>query len=321
MRKTLAVIIAAMMLMPAIMAQPMIVSAANINYRVQIYATDGEGLSLKEEPDLDANKYGVIPEGETITIDSISDGWGRTNYYDKTGWVYLEYTRVLDSYISEYPTSGICDTKYYKVINTDGEGLELRTAPTSKCSTFGAIPDGTIVAVQAIRGDWAYTYYKGNFGWAHMDFMTQFTGTVAYRVTVYDTGAEGLALKKEANANSDRYLMIPENTKIAIDAVTDDGWGRTSYNGYTGWVSLRYTKIAGDYCSEIPSNGFMDAAYYTIRNTEGEGLELRCKPTVESSTYGPIYDGTSVLVQAIQGDWAYLAFNGHYGWCNTMYLR
>ena len=321
MKKVLVMIMTAVLLLPVIIAGQVTVSAANTQYRAKVYDTDGEGLSLKEEPDLDARKYGVIPEGQVITIDQVSDGWGHTSYYEKSGWVYLEYTQVLDSYISEYPTEGFCDIKYYKISGTEGEGLELRTAPTSKCSTFGAIPEDSVVTVQAIQGDWAYTYYKGNFGWANMEYMKQFTGSVAYRVTVYDTEGEGLALKKEANADSDRYLLIPDNTRLTIDKVTDDGWGRTTYNGYTGWVSLRYTKIVGDYCSTIPTYGFRKAAYYTIRDTEGEGLELRSKPTVESSTYGAIYDGTSVLVQAIEEDWAFLAYNGHYGWCNTMYLR
>ena len=322
MKKTVIAILTLAICLTAAPLSLMTASAANVTYQAVVYDTDGEGLSLKANPEVDSERYAVIPEDTVIMIDQTSNGWGHTYYNGQSGWVYLTYTKVRDRYISQYPTNGFTDTvRYYTIQNTDGEGLELRTAPTNESSTFGAIREGAVVTVQAIQGSWAYTYYSGNFGWTYLEYMIPFKGKVSYRVTVYDTDGEGLALKSDPDVDSVRYELIPEKTQLSIDKVTDTGWGHTTYNNSSGWVSLRYTRIVGDYCSKIPTTGYTNAAYYTIYDTEGEGLEFRCAPTVESSTYGPIFDGTSVLVEAIEDDWAFFSFNGHYGWSNLMYLR
>ena len=142
----------------------------------------------------------------------------------------------------------------------------------------------------------------------------------SYDVTVYFTGSEGLALKYTPDENAGKYFNIPEGTSLHIDNVSS-GWGQTSYNGCTGWVSLRYTRITGDYPTPQPSSGYISPVYYTVYNTEGEGLELRTSPTTSSSTFGPMYDGTVIKAEAVSGEWVYGSWNGHYGWCHTAYLR
>lgn len=146
-------------------------------------------------------------------------------------------------------------------------------------------------------------------------------GNSGYTVSVYDTDGEGLSLKQSPDINSTRYLVIPENTNLQIDQVTDTGWGHTTWNGYSGYVYLKYTRIIGPGTVQTPSYGYITAAPYVIYNTWGEGLELRCRPTTASSTFGPVYDGTIVYVQAIEGGWAYVSYNGLNAWCYMEYMR
>ena len=40
---------------------------------------------------------------------------------------------------------------------------------------------------------------------------------------------------------------IPSGTEIAVSEASDNGWGRTSYNGEDGWVSLSYCNWVGDF--------------------------------------------------------------------------
>ena len=53
-----------------------------------------------------------------------------------------------------------------------------------------------------------------------------------------------------------------------------------------------------------------------IYDTEGEGLELRNKPAVESSSFGAVPEGATLYVQAVVGDWVYTSYHGNNGWCN-----
>jgi len=144
--------------------------------------------------------------------------------------------------------------------------------------------------------------------------------TSSYDVTVYFTGSEGLALKYAPDINAGKYFNIPEGTGLHIENVSS-GWGQTTWNGSSGWVSLQYTKIVGDYPTPQPYSGYISPIYFTVYNTEGEGLELRTEPTSKSSTFGPMYDGTVIKAEARNGEWVYGQNNGHYGWCNTTYLR
>ena len=185
------------------------------------------------------------------------------------------------------------------------------------------MPDKTVLQVTAIQNDWAYTSYNGNSGWVNTTYLqkTEESPTMMKtEVRVYDTDGEGLSLKSAADVSSIRYTTIPENTVLILDEISS-GWGHTSYNGYSGWVSLRYTQVISGIEAERPEMSLLTPARYTVYNTEGEGLELRTRPDVESSTFGPVRDGVILQVMAIKGDWAYTQYNGHYGWVNLTYLK
>ena len=142
----------------------------------------------------------------------------------------------------------------------------------------------------------------------------------SYQATVYFTGAEGLALRSSPDSNAQRVATIPEGTVISIDQVSG-GWGYVIYAGAAGWVSLRFTRIMGDYPTAQPQWGQISPRYYTVYDTDGEGLELRVRPDVECSTFGPMMDNTVVKATAIQDPWVFVENNGHKGWCNLAFLR
>ena len=321
-RKLTAILLAAV-LGTMILSAVVTAAAEQVSYQVSVYAVGQEGLPLKIKPDLSSPRYSRIPAGTSLSIDQIENGWGHTTYNGQSGWVALRYTRIISQYTAQAPTSYIAASSY-KVYGTEGEGLEMRAEPNVHSSTFGPVPDGVVLRVTAIQEDWAYTSYNGNSGWVNMTYLRKTEESPApetIQVRVYDTDGEGLSLKSAADVSSTRYTIVPENTVLTLDAISENGWGRTSYNGYNGWVSLRYTQIIGEYEAEKPEDGFIKPAWYVVTDTEGEGLELRTKPDVESSTFGPIKDGLILQVTAIKGDWAYTQYNGHYGWANLTYLK
>lgn len=316
MKKTRIIIFAVVLCLTMCLFQT-ISFAASTPYTVTVYDTDGEGLALRKSYDSNSERLCTVPDGAALTIAQISySGWGYTEYNGYDGWVDLEWTKVSGSCSADQPSSGYTAPIYYVVYGTDGEGLELRVSPSISSSTYGAIPNGAVVVVNAISGDWAYTSYNGNSGWANLAHLT----TTAFAASIYGTANEGLALKASADINSQRYLYIPEGTNVTINYTTTTGWGYTSYGGYSGWVSLQYVKVSGSYQADAPSSGYITPAFYIVLNTDNEGLELRTKASINSCTFGYIPTGTTVLAEAICGDWAYVSYNGHKGWANTTYL-
>ena len=323
MKKTLILILAAVLCVISLGTGT--VAFAQTASQVTVYQTGLEGLALKASADINSTRYLYIPDGTAIYIDQVSNGWGHTTYGGYSGWVSLRYTKIFGSYQAQAPWTGYISPTSYVVRGTEGEGLELRVEPTVNCSSQGTILEGRAVIVRAIINDWAYTYYNGKRGWANLTYLTKWQDptevtTSNYYVMVYDTDLEGLALKQAADINSARILMVPEHAVLTIDSI-QNGWGHTSYGGYSGWVALRYTRVLGNYPTPGPSWGNINPVNYTVYNTQGEGLELRTKASVESSTFGPVPDGTILSVTAINNDWAYTTYNGHYGWCNLTYMR
>ena len=300
-------------------------AAEKVSYTVSVYSVGTDGLPLKVKPDINAARYTRIPAGTSLLIDQIEDGWGHTTYNGKNGWVALRYTRITSRYQAKEPEQGwYVEMANYLVHDTEGEGLELRVEPNVHCSTFGPVPDGTILTVLAIHDDWAYTSYKGNYGWTNLTYMSKTDEkpvSAEVQVKVYDTDGEGLSLKKEAGLSAERILTVPEDAILVLDEMTEEGWGHTDYNGNSGWVSLRYTRILGEYEAEKPETILSRSVLYTVYNTEGEGLELRTRPDVESATFGPVPEGSILQITAFHEDWAYTQYNGHNGWVNLTYLK
>lgn len=49
----------------------------------------------------------------------------------------------------------------------------------------------------------------------------------------------GLNLRESASSNADRICQIPDGTVVTVTEENGQ-WGKTSYNGKTGWVMLKY---------------------------------------------------------------------------------
>lgn len=58
------------------------------------------------------------------------------------------------------------------------------------------------------------------------------------------TGGIGLHLRSKAGTDNESLSSIPDGSIITISRI-DNGWGKTSYNGYDGFVSMDYCIPAG----------------------------------------------------------------------------
>jgi lysozyme len=68
---------------------------------------------------------------------------------------------------------------------------------------------------------------------------TTTTTSTSYKAKV--TSTIGVNIRKTANADSTKLGAIPYGKEITITG-TSNGWGKTTYNKITGWVSLAYIK-------------------------------------------------------------------------------
>lgn len=129
---------------------------------------------------------------------------------------------------------------------------------------------------------------------------------------VYDA-YDGLALKADADINSERYLMIPDYSEITITE-TYNGWGKTTYEGTTGWVRLDYVKPLGSVTADLPVTTYDETKSGEISET-AVSAKLRISGTEYSPALATIPSGCTISIKGDNGEgWYYVEYAGLTGW-------
>ena len=76
------------------------IAVSNSNYELGVYEAQEE-LNLRKDPSTSNERIGVVRQGTTLNVISISDEWGKVIYDGQIGWICLEYADLIDDY-SEY---------------------------------------------------------------------------------------------------------------------------------------------------------------------------------------------------------------------------
>ena len=132
-------------------------------------------LALHATSANDDERLLYIPAGTQVHISEVQDGWGHTTYDGEDGWIWLEYTKVAGNARVQQPEEGtMLEQPEPYVMGSTEFGNELRMLPGSYSASFGQIPEGTEIMVEAYYEDtwahsmYAYTTYDGHHGWVYL---------------------------------------------------------------------------------------------------------------------------------------------------------
>ncbi len=137
-------------------------------YNVLIYA-DGESLSMYSQPTNESVRITYVPSDYEVTVTETQGGWGHINYEGSDGWIWLEYTKVATNGPIQTPDEMLAQTEERTVI--DSIYMDLRLGATVASSSFGTVPAGTVLTIEAYDASytWAYTSYNGHHGWISVE--------------------------------------------------------------------------------------------------------------------------------------------------------
>lgn len=143
------------------------------------------------------------------------------------------------------------------------EVMNFREAPGSTVIT--TIPAGTSLQVTAIEGVWGKAVYEGKTGWISLDYSIYKpssdapetenngeennnngngnttvppvtpSGNSQYRVT------EDMNIRESYTTSSKKIGSVPAGTLVEVLEVSEDNWGKVSFDGVTGWISLNWS--------------------------------------------------------------------------------
>lgn len=134
--------------------------------------------------------------------------------------------------------SSTTSTKYQ--ITAD-PSLRIRSGRGTKYKQVGTIKKGTIVSVTDIKEKWGKVTHNSVTGYIYMQYTKKYTEpttsntSAKYKVTP----KQGLNLRSGRGTKYSRLKVIPYNTQITISDVKSN-WGKTTYGGKTGYVSMQY---------------------------------------------------------------------------------
>ncbi len=156
--------------------------------------------------------------------------------------------------------------------------------------------------------DWTWaTFYNlvKARGVYYYKIPTDFSGNSGVIIENYPTGDYlvdadgGLRLREKASTSSGVLAMIPDGTILTIietleidGASTNRWWGKTTYDGKTGWISLDYARLQSE-ISAIKITSLPERTVFFQNETFSyEGLEVQL--VYASGTYGTLPGGYTV---------------------------
>ena len=224
--------------------------------------------------------------------------------------------------------------------------VNLRSKPLTSSTIYTSIPAGKIVsctgtAAKTSGGSvWYQVKYNGTTGWIYSAYAEKYSSSSddsdsqsgSTVVKTYDIDGKyvkvvggSVNIRSKAGTSYKVVGSMPSGaygTCLGTAAKDTRGvvWYKVKYNGVTGWVSSRYSKITNN--KDSSSGGSSD----TVKVVGGD-VTIRAKANKTSTKLGYISEGkvatylgkTSTDSRGVQ--WYYISYNGTKGWISSMYSR
>lgn len=174
------------------------------------------GLRLRAAAGTNGEKLLTIPDGAQITCTGWQDGWAKTSYEGKNGYVSADYLL------------------FHGTVRADG-GLRLRKGPGENYEKLLTIPDGTQIACMEQKDGWVKTSYDNETGYVSQTYV---------QVTAKVSAGPGLNLRNTPDETGTKLLTIPNGTQLLCTGNPEKGWAKVTYNGVEGYVSAAYLSFA-----------------------------------------------------------------------------
>lgn len=139
-------------------------------------------------------------------------------------------------------SSGSSADGNYKI--TAHPSLNVRSGRGTSYKIVTSIPKGKVVKVTSIQNKWGKVTYNGKTGYIYMSHTSKVSSSSpsppspssnSYKTTARVNLRSGRGTKYKS------YTVIPNGKTLTITDVKSD-WGKTYYNGKTGYVYMRYVK-------------------------------------------------------------------------------
>ena len=205
-------------------------------------------VNKRKGPGTDYDVIGVLPEGKTVSIVKVKNGWGKLK---NGGWISMSLTKDVSGSASAVKSKGsksskskkdsssskkqekqtaASSAKVFVVKVTASDGVNARTGPSKSKEIAASYEKGKTLKVRSVKNGWGQLKSGGN--WILLKYTKITSG---YKVSI---SSDDLNQRTGPGTQYSIKGTI-EPGKYNIVKINGD-WGKVKQTGY--WVYLAYTK-------------------------------------------------------------------------------
>lgn len=234
----------------------------------------------------------------------------------------------------------------YDYVKVTGNTVNIRSKAGMNGSVLTSVNKGAIISCLGVASKdsnglaWYKVKANGKTGWISSKYAKKssaptpdYSGPEVGMSGKYVKASSGsVVLRSKPNKDSSALDSISKGTTVTFlnKASTDSRgvvWFKVKYNGQTGWVSSKYTKVTDSAGSGTTSGGDSGSSSGSKAKVVGGSVTIRAKADKTSKKLGFIGEGktatylgkSSVDSRGIR--WYYIEYKGTKGWISSMYSK
>lgn len=238
----------------------------------------------------------------------------------------------------------------YSYVKVTGGTVNIRSKAGLNGSVLTSVNKGAIISCLGVasKDSSGMTWYKvkanGKTGWISGRYVTKssaptqdYSGPEVGMSGNYVKASSGsVNLRSKPNKTSSSLGTMPKGaTATFLNKASTDSrgvvWFKVKYNGTTGWVSSKYTKVTDSAGSGTTSGGGSSGGSSSTSGSKvkvvGGSVTIRSKADKTSGKLGYIKEGNSATylgkssVDSRGIRWYYIEYKGTKGWVSSMYSK
>lgn len=165
-----------------------------------------DALNLRQSYSTSSSILLTIPKSTTVVVTRVyNNQWGQVEYNNKSGWIYLEYTKYTESQYT-YKTGT------YKVTATTG--VYMRSGIGGENLIVCLVPYNGTVNITNVLCNWGKASYNSKEGWICMEYL-QYSPAVTTTTTKVTTKATTTTVKTTVKTTAKTTARTTTTTKAA----------------------------------------------------------------------------------------------------------